>query len=63
MSTELELERAANVLARDDATIIGAGRLILLVTDPAAPNPIDGASEALGAVFVFTRCGDQWVNR
>jgi hypothetical protein len=61
VSTELELE--ANLLARPDVTIIGAGRLVLLVTDPAAPNPIDGASEAFGAVFVFTRCGDQWVNR
>jgi hypothetical protein len=63
MSLELELEMAANVLGRPDVTIIGSGRLVLLVTNQDAPNPIDGASEAFGAVFVFTRCGDQWVNR
>lgn len=61
MSTELELE--ANLLSCPEVSLVGAGRLILLVTNPSAPNPIDGASEALGAVFVFTRCGDQWVNR
>lgn len=59
----MDLQASADLLARPDVSLIGAGRLILLVTDPAAPNPIDGASEALGAVFVFTRCGDQWVNR